>query len=169
MGAAAVGLGAAGAAVNAYATYQQQKAAQNAAEYEAKVQQQNAQLAEAQAKDVESRGAIEEARYGQQVAGLLATQTTGLAASGVDVSAAGSSARAVLDDTTRLGRLDLLTMRQNAAREAYAQRIQGLNAISAASLATNRASATMPGLAASGTLLSGSAQVADSWYRYKAT
>lgn len=160
-------LGAASAGVGAYATYQQQQAVKDAANYEAKVQRQNAVLADKQATDALGRGAAEEAAAARKLSAFKGAQRAGLAGTGVDLTATGSSAEDIQADTKQLGALDLLAVRQNAAREAYGYKVGATDARAGAALSSFRAQTTKPALAATGTLLSGASQVADSWIRYR--
>ena len=165
MGTMAVALFAAGTAVNSYAAYQQAQAQKNAAKYEAAIAQQNQRLASWQAQDARARGAIEEARYAREAGQLMGSQRAALAASGVDISS--GSAADIQADTTRLADLDLAAIRANTEREAFGYQVEARDAQAASRLSRYGAQSIRPGLVAAGTLLGGSAQVADSWYRYK--
>jgi hypothetical protein len=85
----------------------------------------NADLADQQAADAEARGAVAENEYRTQVRGLIGSQRAGFAANGVDVGF-GSSVD-VQADAARLGELDALTIRSNAAREAWGYKVQAWN------------------------------------------
>jgi len=85
----------------------------------------NAGVAELQARDAEARGVIDEARFRQQISKFIGTQRTVQAASGTDVNY-GSNVD-VQADTAYLGELDALTIRTNAAREAWGYRVEGVD------------------------------------------
>lgn len=97
-------------------------AQREAAESEAQLSDFNAHVADAQAQDAVERGAEEESRYRTGVRDLIGSQRTGFAASGVDVGY--GSAVDVQADTAFLGELDALTIRNNAAREAWGFKVQ---------------------------------------------
>lgn len=114
-----------GASATAYSAYSQTKAANAAAEYNAKVQERNAQVAEMQAKDATARGKIEEQKQRRMIAATVGAQKAAAAASGVVVDD-GSALDNVLD-TAKYGELDALTVRRNAAMEAWGYRNQAAN------------------------------------------
>jgi hypothetical protein len=149
-----------------YGQYQQGKSQQAQYNYQAQVDANNAQIVEWQAQDAIKRGDIEEQQHRLKVAQLAGRQRSALAASGVDVSS--GSALDVLGDTAELGELDALTIRSNAAREAYNYRVQASNAQAASSL--NALSAknakTSSYIGATSSLLSGANSMADKWYKW---
>jgi hypothetical protein len=77
----------------------------------------NAQVSDMEASDAIARGALAEKRQRQNVKLLIGSQRAGFAAGGVDVN--DGSAVDVQADTARQGELDALTIRLNAAREAW--------------------------------------------------
>lgn len=95
---------------------------QQAANSEAALIDYNAKVADLQAKDAIDRGQEEENRYRQQVRGLIGTERVAAAASNVD--AGYGSALDVQVETARMGELDALTIRNNAAREAWGYNVQ---------------------------------------------
>lgn len=86
----------------------------------------NARVAEAQAEDALERGALDEQRFRQGVRVLIGSQRVGFAGQNVDVGS--GSAVDVQADAAFLGELDALTIRNNAAREAWGFRVQAENA-----------------------------------------
>lgn len=82
----------------------------------------NAKVSELQAQDAIARGAEEESRFRMSVRQMLGAQRAGIAAGGVDVGF--GSALDVQEDTAYLGELDALTIRTNAAREAWGFKIE---------------------------------------------
>lgn len=77
----------------------------------------NANVADLQAEDALQRGVDTESRTRQQIRGVLGAQRATLAGNGVDVGF--GSAVDVQADAAYLGELDALTVRNNAAREAW--------------------------------------------------
>lgn len=82
----------------------------------------NAQIAEIQAQDAIARGKIEEKKARRVTEQVIGAQRVGLAAQGVDVNR--GSALDVQADAAYLGELDVLTIRNNAAKEAWGFRTQ---------------------------------------------
>jgi len=89
---------------------------------ESAVSDRNARFASLQAEDAIKRGEIEVGRYGQQVRQIQSDQTVAAAAQGLDPTA-GSPAE-ISEDTGRIGALDMLTIRNNAAREAFGYEVE---------------------------------------------
>jgi hypothetical protein len=123
--ATAVVVAVAGAAAGGYAAYSQTRAANAAAEYNAKVQERNAQIAEMQAKDAEARGKLDEKKQRQKIAATISAQRNAAAASGITIDS--GSVQDNIMDTAKYGELDALTVRRNAAMEAWGYRNQGAN------------------------------------------
>lgn len=146
------GLSTVGGAANAWA---QGQSAQAGANFEAASLRMNAELAEGQAKDATQRGREAESRYRQQVKAVMSTQRARMAASGVSIES--GSAVDVQADTAAIGELDALTIRNNAAREAWGYRVQGAGLSSQAGLveAAGRNAARGGAMAAGQTLLTG--------------
>jgi hypothetical protein len=86
----------------------------------------NAAADEAQAVDALLRGKEDEGRFRTEVRGMIGSQRAGLATNNVDVGF--GSAVDVQADAAFLGELDALTLRNNAAREAWGFRIDAENA-----------------------------------------
>lgn len=110
----------AGTAVSARSSIMAGRAANQAGQY-------NARMAEMQARDAELRGQEAEARHRKDVSRLTGSQRAALAGQGVDVNDLGGSAMDIQTDTAYLGELDALTIRNNAAREAWGFRSQAAN------------------------------------------
>lgn len=122
-------LGVGGIAVRAWGEHRAGQAAervgeieQQAAEDQAKIYEFNAAVAEMQAEDAVKRGHDEESRFRAGVRGLIGSQRAAFAASNVDVGF--GSALDVQADAAYLGELDALTIRNNAAREAWGFKIE---------------------------------------------
>jgi hypothetical protein len=98
-------------------------AGQAAAESQAELTDWNAQVADLQAADALTRGAIEESRFREGVRVMIGSQRAGIAGGNIDVGF--GSALDVQADAAYLGELDALTIRTNAAREAWGYQVQG--------------------------------------------
>ena len=98
---------------------------QEASESAAKLSDYNASVAQLQADDAIMRGEEEESRFRSLVRGSIGSQRAGYAASSIDVSF--GSAVDVQADAAVLGELDALTIKNNAAREAWGFKVQGQN------------------------------------------
>lgn len=94
----------------AYTVYQSKKASNEAKEY-------NAGIADIQANEARKRGKEEERAHRLRVARLKGEQRAGFAGSGVVVDE--GSALLALEDTAYFGEQDALTVRRNAALEAW--------------------------------------------------
>lgn len=162
-GSIGTGLQVAGMASGAFGAYNQSKAAKQSYEYQAAVQRNNAQIAEWQAADATSRGQKAEQAQRLKVAQLKSSQRAGFAARGIALDE--GSPLNILNDTDYMGELDALSIRDNAAREAWGHRMQGANAGSDASMLSARAGAESPNSAAVSSLLTSGGAVASSWYR----
>lgn len=164
-GSIGTGLQIAGAVSGAYGAYQQSKATKAAYDYQAAVNRNNAQIAEWQAADAIARGQKSEQAQRLKAAQLKGSQRAALAARGVALDE--GSPLNILDDTDYMNELDALTIRDNAAREAWGLRSQAAGYSSDASMLSARANAESPMGAAFDTLLTGAVTVADSWSRRK--
>lgn len=101
---------------------QQAKAAMDQANYTNRVYGIDATLADQQATDAIARGHEAEMRQLGATRSLVGSQRAAFAAQGIDANS-GSAAK-VQADTTALGELDALTIRNNAAREAYGYQME---------------------------------------------
>lgn len=154
--AAAGGIMAAGTVVNTYSAYQQQKAANAQARFQAKLADANAAEAEYEAEQAIKRGQLEASAHLSKVNALVGAQRVGFAGSGVSVLS-GSPAAAVRE-TQILGNNDALMIRYNAELEAWRMRREGRNASAQAAL--YRSSTSSPLMAAGTTLLGGASRLA---------
>ncbi len=152
---------------------QQQAQAQQAAinqanlNYQAQTARNNAALAERQAADAVQRGRVEEDKRRMLTQQQIGQQTARLAAQGTDLE---GSPTDILGDTAATGELDALTIRSNAAREAYGYKLQGLNYNADATLKTASAanSSYSPNyLGAGASLLAGASNLGERWWRFQ--
>lgn len=152
----------AGMAVSAYGAYQQSVATKNAYEYQAKVAQNNAQIARWQAEDAVTRGQKEEANHRLKLAQMAGSQRASMAARGLDLGT--GSALDILTGTEFMGEMDALTIRDNAGREAWAYSNKGNEYEANAELMRYRADSESPWMAAGASLLTQGGAVAEKWY-----
>lgn len=151
-----------GALMGASTAYNNSKASQLGAELNAQIQRNNAELADWQARDALARGDRNASQSRMKTRQLKGTQRARMAANGVDLGE--GSALSILDDTDYFGEIDAGTIKDNAAKEAFALRAQaaGLRIDSANYGA--RAAMERPGTAALTSLLTSGGKVADRWY-----
>lgn len=135
--------------------------------YQAQIAKNNALSAEYAAQDATRRGEIAATNSALKTRQQIGTQRTAIAGGGIDVGSA--TAVDTVGDTTRIGTFDQLTLRSNAAREAYSYRQQGSNFTANANLLESKASndETAGYLNAAGTAISGFGTVASKWYTMK--
>lgn len=177
----ALALSAGGSAVNAVGQVKAGKAAKKAGELEqaasesaAGISDYNAHVAELQAADAVTRGQLEEQRYRTQVRGIVAGQRAGLAGANVDVNS--GSALDVAADAATLGELDALTIRTNAARQAWGFQVQAVDdrnrakvtrQTGVAQAAAGREREAASKVAAVGTILGGGYSLIEAKYGFK--
>lgn len=145
---AAIGMGI-GTVVDVYGQYQSGKQNERLAKA-------NARIAEMQAVDAIARGRESERRFRQDVSGLVGAERAALAAQGIEVDT--GDALQIQEDTAALGELDALTIRNNAAREAWGYRVQAADYRAQGELARTEGT-----FGAFSTLLTGGAQAYGLW------
>ena len=164
MGVSSVALMAAGTVSGAVGAYNTAKGQKAALEYQAAVAANNQKIANYQA-DIElQNGALEEQASELKTAALKGDQRAALAANGIDLGT--GSASEILATTEFMGKRDALTIRDNAARRAWALREQGKGYGSEAAMDRATSSAIDPWASATSSLLSGAGKVSASWYQY---
>lgn len=126
----AIGLIVAGAASKAYgqkkagdAAKKQGQAEQGAAESQAQLSEYNAAVADLQAQDAVTRGELDANTFRTRTRALIGEQRAGFAAGNIDVGF--GSAVDVQADAAFVGELDALTIRTNAARQAWGFKVEG--------------------------------------------
>lgn len=167
--AAAISLGATalGTVATMYGTRQQAKAQASQLNYQAALDRNNKIITDRQAADAITRGEAEEDEHRRKVNQVKGSQRVSFASRGIDLGS--DVVIDTLADTAMLGELDALTIRNNAAREAYGYQVQGMNYSASA---TNNALAANNTLSASRTtmatsLLSGASSLAGDYSTYK--
>lgn len=108
---------AAGSAYNAYGQYQTGK-------YNAAVADENARLADISAEEAITLGEADVSRFRMNINQIRGRQRAAIGASNIEMS---GSALDISEDTAQIGELEIATIRNNAARDAYGFRTQGLN------------------------------------------
>lgn len=146
--------------MTAYGSYQQYQSQKAFGAYNQRVAENNANLAEQEAQDAEQRGELAEKQRRLEISKLKGQQTSAIASSGFVVGQ--DSAGDVIADTAALGEQDILSIRNNAQREAWAKRVQATNYRNQGQLAYAEGQA-----GAQSALITGAGSVADKWYRYK--
>ena len=146
-------------------SYQQGKAQQGMAEYNAGIARNNAIMAERQAQDAEARGKTEEQRQRQKNSLILGGLKAQQAASGTELDS--ESNVGLMEDFAASGEHDALTIRSNAAREAWGARVQASNYQSEAAMQqASGAAAYQSGIMGVGTnLLTGAGSLSREWYK----
>lgn len=149
---------------------QAQAAGVNAAQarYQAQVAAQNKTLMDRQAADAVQRGQVAEQNRRYQTRQQIGQQTAALAAQGTDLE---GSPLDILGDTAAAGELDAVTIRSNAAREAYGYQVQGLGYGNQSILESTRAANSVytPNyLGAGASLLAGVSTLGEKWSRFQA-
>lgn len=133
--------------------------------YEAGILEQNAGFSEQQAKDSIAIGEDQASRHKAAVRGLIGSQRVAAAASGIAIDS--GSALDLQEEAAGLGELDLLTIRQNAKREAWGYKVQASNYRGQAAMARAGAKGQAASIRNEGytTLLTAGAQI-GSMYAY---
>lgn len=118
----------------------------------------NAAIADMQAADAINRGNDAVFKSQLRTAQLKGSQTATLAAHGVALDQ--GSALDILTSTDVMGAADAATIRDNANKEAWGDKVQASNYRA-------QAAAANPWATGLNTLLSSSGAVADRWYKYR--
>ncbi len=175
LSAISLGMGAVGTGLSFMGQMGQQQAQQQAASagqaqaiYQAQVARQNQELANRQAADALQRGQVAEQSRRYQTRQQIGQQTAAFAAQGTDLE---GSPLDILGDTAAAGELDAITIRSNAAREAYGYQVQGLGYGNQSILESTRAANSVytPNyLGAGASLLGGVSTLGEKWSRFQA-
>ena len=117
-----LGVGLAGAAVSAVGSMEAGSAAKASADYQSQVARNNALIANQNATWTAQAGESKVAAQGMKTAAVVGQAKAAQGASNIDVNS--GSAAAVRAGTQSLGMLDAMTIRSNAARQAYGYTVQ---------------------------------------------
>lgn len=143
---------AAGTAVGAYGQYQQ-------GQYAMAQGRENARVANIQAEDALRRGAIEEDAQRMRVRQMLGAQRAAIGANGITAS---GTALGLLSETAQFAEADAMTIRNNAAREAFGFKNEAVQQINQGRNARRAAN-----YGAFSTLLTGGAQAYGAFKKSK--
>lgn len=161
-------ISAAGVGMSAMGAANQANTQKNVLGYQAAVANNNATIANYQAQQETVIGAQQEQASRIKTANLYGAQRASMAANGIDLGE--GTATDVLTSTEYMGERDALTIRDNAARRAWAYKTNAQNYTSEASADSAMGSAINPTMSAAGSLLTGAAGLSKSWGAYtKAT
>ena len=147
---------AAGIGLKLWGSHKEAQAQKDAGRYNAKIYRMNASIKRKMAQDSLKRGDTAEAWHRMDVADVKADQRARMLAGGQTIT--GSNSR-ILDDTAFFGELDALTIRQNAAREAWGHETEAKNYGMQAELAEKGGQS-----AANATIITGASQAAGTWF-----
>lgn len=176
----ALGLALGGLGLQAYGQVRAGRAArkvgiaqQEAAESQAELSELNALLAEQQADDATRRGFEAENRFRSEVRGIVGSNRAVFAGGNIDLTS--GTPLAVERDVRRLGELDKLTIRTNAARESWGFKTQAFDLRRRAIIArkegafaaeAGRANATSAYIGAASTLAGGAGSLLMARYGF---
>ncbi|MBD1412793.1 hypothetical protein NUJ30_08765 [Burkholderia contaminans] len=157
------------AGVAAYGAIKQGQAQSAALQYQAQVAANNQKIANQYAQQAIADGENKVAAKQQQTAQMIGAQRAAMAANGIDLDS-GSPLR-LQQDTAKLGNVDALTIRNNAAREAYGYQVQGLSYGQQAQLDEAGASnaVTAGNLNAFSSIIGGASSIGSKWIDYTKT
>lgn len=154
-------------AVGGYGAIKQGEAQAAAAKYNSAVEGQNAAISSQNAEIAEQSGAAQAGMQGLKTKAAVGATLTNQGASGVDV--AGGSAVNVRESEKALGEVDALTIRSNAARDAFGYKVkskseEGQSAVSAFEAANDSTAGKISG---AGTFLGGLGSASSEYQKYK--
>lgn len=156
---------AAAAVTSAASARQQSQANKIGYGMQADVASRNAEFASGRADDAIARGQTTEMNQRLKQASVAGTQRARFAARGLALDE--GSPLAILQDTQYMGNVDAATIKDNAAREAWAYRAEADNFNANSALMRFRADSEHPNQAAFTSLLGGAGKVAGAWYGAK--
>lgn len=159
MAALTTGLLVASGLAQGYGAIKNAQAQREQADFQAGQDQFNATVAGLQAEDAIARGEQEAKNAAYQAGQIKGAQKAGFAGSGVAVDS--GSAADIIAETDKMSMMDILTIKNNAAREAFGYRAQGIGLQAQAEI-TRKAGRS----AANSTLLTGGANLINLGYGY---
>lgn len=153
-----------GAVAGAIGAYNSGKAEKYAAGVQGDVARRNAALEEERARDSLRRGRISEDNQRLQETQMIGSQRAAFAARGLSLDE--GSPLAILETTQHMSDVDIGTIRDNTAKEAWALRQSAANYRQTAQMWDYRADHANPKTNAYLSLLGSGGNVASSWYKY---
>lgn len=163
MGLLGLGVGAASTAASSYASYQQAKADNMAAEWNAGLMENNAALADIRAGQAQEQGKHDVALAKIEGQQLIESQRGAYAASGVKVDS--GSALDVVAEQAGKNKYDQDMLKYNADLNAWGIRTEAANLRQQAAM--TRATKRSPGMAAATTLLGGATSMFNQYNQYQ--
>jgi hypothetical protein len=156
-----------GGAVSAYGSYESGQATSAAEAYQAQVAANNAKVAQTNARLDIQAGETAATNQGLKTRAQVGTEKAGQGAGGIDVNT--GSAVGVRAGSEEIGQLDALTIRSNAAKQAYGQLVTATSDTAQSQLATAESgqAAEAGDIGAAGSLLSGVSTVGGNYARYQ--
>lgn len=151
---------AAGLVVSAFGTYQQSKAAQDQANYQAQVSENNAVIAQQNAARIAQDSVVAQDEQRERIQRTKGSASAQLAASGLLVDdTEDSTVQNIFQDIEAEGALDVLRIRDKYEGEERRAQVQGMNFMADAGLQRAKAGSINPLFNAGGTLLEGAGSV----------
>lgn len=153
---------AAGSAISSYlGSRNAAKGVEAQGKYEQSILEQNAKFAEQNAADVVEQAGVDELRHKAAIKGLIGTQRTVAGAADIDINS--GSIKDIQNETDLIGEIDALTIRNNAARQAWGYKVEAADLRNRGKLARMGALNQASAIRQQGytTLLTGAAQVAS--------
>ena len=136
-------------------------ASKNMGRYQQQVAEQNAELSEFKAQQAATIGSVQEERMRSRARQMVGQQRAAIAANGVEVGS--GTALDLVSETALFGEEDALMTRFNAMNEAWGLRAQAVDYRN-----EGRAARTRGQNEATGTYLTTGANMASSYYNYRA-
>lgn len=164
---AGIGAGLLGGATSAFGSIAQGQAQKSAAEYNAKIASENAAQAKQNAAIAGQSGAEQAAQQSLKTRAEVGAIKANQAAAGLDVNS--GSAVDVRSSARELGELDALTVRSNAAKQAYGYQVQGINEQAQSNLDRfeGEQAETAGDIGAASDLLNSFGSSASNWEKYQ--
>lgn len=159
-----MGLQAFGVGMSAMSAANQADAQKASLGYKSAVANNNAQIADYQAGQEQVIGAQQEQASRIKTANMAGAQRASMAANGIDLGE--GTATDVLTSTAYVGERDALTIRDNAARRAWAYKTQAQSYAGEGAAYSAAGSAINPLMAAGTSLLTGASGLSKSWSAY---
>lgn len=164
-GKASVALMAFGAVSSAIGTYFDSESKRSSFQFQARMAEINARLAEGAARTTLLQGERAVQGVRMRTAQVKSAQRVGMAANGIALDS--ESAINVLTTTDVMGEQDAITTETNAIAQAWGHRTQSVNAQTSADMNRVAAGSINPGMAAAGSLLGDAGKVGAQWYMMK--
>lgn len=162
---ASMGAQGAGAGMSAVGAFFGAKGEKDNLRSQARIAEINARIMDGNARNTLRVGNIEESRVKLAGAQAKSNVKTSIASSGIDLGSTTALARLTGNDV--ITEVDAQTVRENALRAAWGQRINAGSLRAQANSARATAKGISPGLAVAGSLLGSAQSVASSWYGLK--